>query len=97
MFKNLDPILHSQLRLAVVSLLVSVEEAEFGYLKEKTGATAGNLSVQVTKLQEAGYIDVNKGYKGNYPLTTCKLTKKGLQAFQNYVNNLKTYLEPGKD
>lgn len=95
MFKDLDPILHSQLRLAVVSLLVSVEEAEFGYIKEKTGATAGNLSVQVTKLQKAGYIEVTKGYKNNYPLTTCRLTKKGLQAFQKYVENLKSYLSPG--
>ena len=96
MFKDLDPLLHSQLRLGVISLLVSVEEAEFTYIKEKTGATAGNLSVQIDKLQKAGYIEVDKGYKGKYPLTTCKITKDGLKAFQTYVSNLKSYLNPGK-
>ena len=62
MFKELDPILHSQLRLAVMSLLIAVKEAEFTYIREKTNATAGNLSVQVQKLKEAGYIEVNKHY-----------------------------------
>ena len=94
MFKELDPLLHSQLRLSVISLLVSVKEAEFAYLKEKTGATAGNLSVQITKLSEAGYLDVEKTFRDNYPLTTCRLTKKGLAAFENYVENLKQYLQP---
>lgn len=92
MFKNLNPLLHSQLRLAVMSLLVSVEEAEFTYLKEKTGATAGNLSVQVDKLKKAEYITVTKSFKGNYPLTTCKVTTKGIKAFEEYVENLKSYL-----
>jgi DNA-binding MarR family transcriptional regulator len=82
MFKDLDPLLHSQLRLAVMSLLVSVEEAEFTYIKEKTGATAGNLSVQIDKLKQAGYIEVNKSFKNNYPLTVCKVTKKGMAAFE---------------
>ena len=94
MFKDLDPLLHSQLRLAVVSLLISVEEAEFTYIKEKTGATAGNLSVQVDKLQKAGYIEVEKGYKGKYPLTICRITKDGVKAFHSYVQNLKAYLNP---
>ncbi len=92
MFKDLDPILHSQLRLAVMSLLISVKEAEFGFLKEKTNATAGNLSVQITKLKEAGYIDVTKQFKDNYPLTICKMTIKGIDAFDVYVKNLKEYL-----
>ncbi len=96
MFKDLDPLLHSQLRLAVMSLLISVESAEFVYLKEKTGATAGNLSVQIDKLSEAGYIDVNKSFRGKRPLTTCKITPKGLSAFENYVNALKEYLGPAK-
>jgi DNA-binding transcriptional ArsR family regulator len=77
MFKELDPILHSQLRLAVISLLIAVKEAEFTFLKEKTNATAGNMSVQINKLKEAGYIEVSKQFKDNYPHTTCKMTKKG--------------------
>ena len=92
MFKELDPILHSQLRLAVVSLLISVKEAEFTFLKEKTNATAGNLSVQINKLKEAGYIDVIKQFKDNYPQTICKITPKGIDAFDEYVKSLQTYL-----
>lgn len=92
MYKDLDPLLHSQLRLAVMSLLISVEEAEFTFLKEKTGATAGNLSVQINKLKDAGYIDVKKSFKNNYPQTICKITKKGIKAFEEYVNVLREYL-----
>jgi DNA-binding transcriptional ArsR family regulator len=91
-FKDLDPILHSQLRLAVMSLLISVKEAEFTFLKDKTNATAGNLSVQIQKLRDAGYIDVVKQFKDNYPQTICKVTPKGITAFEKYVENLKTYL-----
>ena len=92
MFKDLDPILHSQLRLAVVSLLISVKEAEFTFLKEKTNSTAGNLSVQIQKLKEAGYIDVIKQFKDNYPQTICKITNVGIKAFEEYVQILQTYL-----
>lgn len=92
MFKELDPILHSQLRLAVMSLLISVKEAEFTFLREKTGSTAGNLSVQVQKLKDAGYIEVIKQFKDNYPQTICKVTKTGVSAFEKYVDNLKSYL-----
>jgi DNA-binding MarR family transcriptional regulator len=91
-FKDLDPILHSQLRLAVMSLLISVKEAEFTFLKEKTNATAGNLSVQVQKLKEAGYIEVTKQFKDNYPQTTCKITQKGVEAFEQYVKTLQEYI-----
>jgi len=91
-FKDLDPILHSQLRLAVMSLLIGLKEAEFTFLKEKTNATAGNLSVQIQKLKEAGYIDVLKQFKDNYPQTTCKITPSGVKAFDNYVKNLQSYL-----
>jgi len=91
-FKDLDPILHSQLRLAIMSLLISVKEAEFTFLKEKTNATAGNLSVQIQKLKEAGYIDVVKQFKDNYPQTICKITPVGVKAFDLYVKNLQTYL-----
>ena len=96
MFKDLDPILHSQLRLAVMSLLISVREAEFTYIKEKTNSTAGNLSVQVQKLKDAGYIEVTKEFKENYPNTTCKITKKGIAAFENYVKALQDYLQVSK-
>ena len=91
-FKDLDPILHSQLRLAVMSLLISVKEAEFTFLKEKTAATAGNLSVQIQKLKEAGYIEVQKQFKDNYPQTICRNTPLGIKAFEKNVENLKTYL-----
>jgi DNA-binding MarR family transcriptional regulator len=92
MFKDLNPILHSQLRLAIVSILISVQEAEFTYLREKTDATAGNLSVQINKLKEAGYIDVVKAFKDNYPQTVCKITPLGVQAFEEYVKDLQSYL-----
>jgi DNA-binding MarR family transcriptional regulator len=92
MFKDLDPILHSQLRLAVVSLLVSVKEAEFTYLKEQTNSTAGNLSVQIQKIKEAGYIEVEKKFKDNYPQTICKITPEGVKAFEDYVKILKQYI-----
>jgi hypothetical protein len=93
MFKDLNPILHSQLRLAVVSILISVKEAEFTYLREKTNATAGNLSVQINKLKEAGYIDVSKQFKDNYPQTVCKITPQGILAFEEYVKDLQSYLD----
>lgn len=93
MFKDLDPILHSQLRLAIMSLLISVKEAEFTFIKEKTNATAGNLSVQIQKLKEAGYIEVIKEFKDNYPNTTCRITKPGIKAFEDYVNALQEYLQ----
>jgi len=97
MFKELDPILHSQLRLAVISLLISVKEAEFVFLKEKTNATAGNLSVQINKLKEAGYIDVVKQFKDNYPQTICKITVKGVDAFELYVKALQSYMDPSSN
>jgi DNA-binding transcriptional ArsR family regulator len=96
MFKDLDPILHSQLRLAVVSLLVSVKEAEFTWLKEKTSSSAGNLSVQIQKLKEAGYIDIEKKFKDNYPQTICRITKQGIHAFETYFKNIQQYLKPKK-
>lgn len=92
MLKELDPLLHSQLRLGVMSLLISVESAEFTWLREKTNSTAGNLSVQLDKLSEAGYIIIDKSFKGKKPLTTCKITKHGIKAFEEYVNTLKQYI-----
>lgn len=95
-FKDLDPILHSQLRLAVVSLLLSVKEAEFTFIREKTDATSGNLSVQINKLKEAGYIEVSKQFKDNYPQTICRITPAGVAAFEQYVKNIQSYLSIGK-
>lgn len=92
-FKNLDPLLHSQLRLAVISLLIGLDSAEFVFIKEKTGATAGNLSVQLDKLSKAGYISVTKSFKGKKPVTTCSITKVGIKAFEEYVNALKGYIK----
>jgi DNA-binding MarR family transcriptional regulator len=93
-FKDLDPILHSQLRLAVISLLIGTEVAEFTYIQEQTGATAGNLSIQITKLKEAGYIEVTKKFRNNYPQTLCSVTPLGRQKFAEYVKALKDYLNP---
>ena len=93
MFKELDPLLHSQLRLAIMSILISVIEADFLYLKEKTEASAGNLSVQIDKLSAANYISVEKTFKGKKPQTICRITDIGKEAFAIYVENLKSYLK----
>ncbi len=94
MFKELDPLLHSELRLGVMSILISVESADFTYIRKQTGTTAGNLSVQIEKLKEAGYIDVAKSFKGKMPCTTCKITQQGIEAFQQYIDALQSYLHP---
>jgi len=95
MFPKLDPLLHSELRLAVMSILAGVDEAEFTFLKKQTGATSGNLSVQIDKLAAAGYITVEKGYKGRMPCTTCRITPSGRDAFRTYVDALREYLSAG--
>ena len=93
MFKELNPLLHSELRLAVMSLLISVEEADFVYIRQQTGATAGNLSVQIDKLASAGYIGVKKEFVGKKTRTTCQITERGRDAFEQYVEALKEYLK----
>ena len=93
MFPKLDPVLHSELRLAVMSILAGVESADFSYIKKETGATSGNLSVQLDKLTAAGYITMEKGFKGKMPCTTCRITPAGLDAFNLYVEALKEYLK----
>lgn len=92
MFKELDPLLHSELRLAVMSLLLGVESADFTWLREQTGATAGNLSVQLDKLEKAGYIAIEKGFVGKKPRTVCRITPQGIRAFEAYVDALKDYI-----
>lgn len=92
MFDRLDPLLHSELRLAVMSVLVGADEADFVYLRQQTGATAGNLSVQLDKLSAAGYITVEKGFQGKKPRTTCRITPEGRAAFETYVEALRSYI-----
>lgn len=92
MFKPLDPLLHSELRLAVISLLAGVESADFTYIREQTGATSGNLSVQIDKLNQAGYIAVTKGYNGRKPQTLCRITPAGIRALRNYIEALRSYI-----
>ena len=92
MLKELNPLLHSQLRLAIMSILLSVDEAEFVYLKEKTQSTAGNISVQLDKLSEAGYITIEKSFVGKKPRTACRITAEGREAMAEYVEALKGYL-----
>ena len=95
-YKDLDPLLHSQLRLAIISVLMNTESAEFTFIKEQTGATAGNLSIQITKLREAGYIKVQKKFRENYPQTLCRITPLGREKFENYVTALRDYIETGE-
>ncbi len=90
--KELNPLLHSQLRLAIMSILMSLEEADFVYIKDKTEATSGNLSIQLDKLSTAGYISVTKGFVGKKPRTTCRITPAGIAAFEEYVTSLREYL-----
>ena len=93
MLQELNPLLHSQLRLAIMSILMNCEQASFVYIKEQTQATAGHLSIQLDKLQAAGYIEMKKSFDGKKPLTTCSVTKQGRQAFEDYVNALRSYLD----
>ncbi|MBS5552272.1 MAG: transcriptional regulator [Bacteroides sp.] len=92
MLKELNPIIHSQLRLTIMTLLVSVEEADFNYLKEQTNATSGNISVQLDKLSSAGYIMVTKEFVGKRTRTSCRLTEEGKRAMEEYIETLKSYL-----
>ncbi|MDD4764619.1 MAG: transcriptional regulator [Atribacterota bacterium] len=93
MFKGLDPLLHSELRLAIMSLLISIQEADFMFIMEQTKASGGNMSVQVDKLRKAGYIKVTKTFKDKRPRTICKITQKGIDAFEEYVESLKSYIK----
>ncbi|MBC7904207.1 MAG: transcriptional regulator [Gemmatimonadaceae bacterium] len=91
-YDELDPVLNVPARLAIVSALIKLKQADFGYLLEITQTTQGNLSHQLKKLNEAGYIEIKKTFKGNYPQTVCKLTPKGKNAFEKYVLAIKKYL-----
>ncbi len=93
MLPGLDPLLHSELRLAVMSILVGVESADFTFIREQTGATSGNLSVQIDKLSTAGYVDVEKTFRGKMPRTVLRITPAGSEAMARYVESLKSYLK----
>ena len=97
MFKNLDPLLHSHVRLAIMSLLISAKTAEFSFLLENINTTKGNLSFQLSKLNEAEYINIKKSFKGNYPLTTCEITEKGINAYEAYINAIDEYFKEFKN
>lgn len=97
MYKDLDPLLHSQIRLAIMSLLISVKSAEFSFLLENINTTKGNLSFQLSKLEEAAYIKIMKSFKGKYPLTTCEITEKGITAYETYVNIIDEYFKVFKN
>lgn len=91
-YDELDPVLNTPVRLAVVSALIKLKQADFNYLLQLTKTTQGNLSHQLKKLNEAEYIVIEKTFKGNYPQTICTLTPKGKKAFEKYVENIKKYL-----
>lgn len=93
MFKNLDPLLHSQVRLAIMSILIGVKSAEFSFLLENIETTKGNLSFQLSKLKEAGYIEIKKSFRRNYPLTRAKITPKGIEAYEIYVDDISEYFQ----
>ena len=95
MYNELDSVLNTPVRLAIVSALIKMKQADFNYLMDMTNTTQGNLSHQIKKLNEAGYIEVTKTFKGNYPQTICNITPKGIGAFEEYVRNLQSYLHQG--
>jgi DNA-binding HxlR family transcriptional regulator len=82
---SLDPVIHAPNRLAIISILVTVDAADFAFLKESTGITDGNLSTHLARLETEGYIDIQKTFRGKKPHTVCKLTEKGRQSFYRYL------------
>ena len=91
-FSELDPVLNTPVRLAIVSVLIKAKQTDFNHLLEITKTTQGNLSHQLKKLNEAGYIEIEKTFKGNYPHTICRLKPKGKTAFESYVQSIRKYL-----
>ena len=90
---NLDPIIHAPTRLAILSILITVENANFTFLKESTGTTDGNLSTHLTKLEESGYVSIEKKFVGKKPQTNCAITKKGRKAFEKYLEQLELIVQ----
>ena len=90
-FNEVDRVIHEPARLMLVSILSPIEEADFTFLLNQTGMSKGNLSTHLTKLEEAGYVDMIKGFRGKIPQTTAKLTRKGRHAFENYRRTMKRF------
>ena len=95
-YQQLDEVIHSRIRLAIMAVLVSVDEAEFTFLREKVGATDGNLSIHLKKLEEAGYVTVTKQFVAKKPVTSYKLSRKGRKAFEAYIDRLEAQVRRGK-
>lgn len=95
-YQQIDDLIHSRIRTAIMAVLVSVDEAEFKFLKEKVNATDGNLSVHLRKLEEAGYVTVKKNFIERKPVSRYKITVKGHKAFEAYIQNLEQLLKNGK-
>jgi DNA-binding MarR family transcriptional regulator len=94
--KPLDPLIHAPVRLAILTVLLAVKEADFNYLKEATQTSDGNLSTHLSRLEQAGYVRILKSFAGKKPRTTCSMTQKGLAAYQEYIVNLETYIKQAK-
>lgn len=94
---QLDPLIHSQVRLSILSILIAVKEADFNTLKRMTGATDGNLSTHLSKLEDSGYVKVKKAFKGKKPSTSCSITDRGKDAFSEYLKNLETIIQFSKE
>ncbi|MBS1551107.1 MAG: transcriptional regulator [Bacteroidetes bacterium] len=92
-YQQIDDVIHSRIRTAVMAVLVSVEEAEFNFLKEKVNATDGNLSVHLKKLEEAGYVSVKKVFIDRKPVSKYKITSRGFKAFENYIEKLESIIK----
>lgn len=94
---QLDPLVHAPTRLSILSILITVENANFVFLKESIGTTDGNLSNHLTKLEESGYINIEKSFKGKKPQTTCAITQKGREAFEKYIEQLEQIVQRQKE
>lgn len=90
---GVDRLLHEPSRALIIAILSAVESADFLYLQRETGLTKGNLSAHLSKLEEAGYVNIEKTYRGKIPLTLCRLTEEGRRAFEAYRKQLKQFLE----
>ena len=91
MNENLDPLLLSQSRLSIIGLLYKSNELEFVQIKDTLKLTAGNLSTQIQKLKKVGFLEIEKKFKGNYPQTICRITPKGIIAFEDFVTHMNQF------
>ena len=94
---DVDRLIHEPSRSIILAILSAVESADFLYLQRETGLTKGNLSVHLSKLEEAGYVNIEKTYRGKVPLTLCRMTDPGRNAFETYRKQLKQFVENTKE